>query len=81
MVYDEDGVPMFQVLARKRADTALMDRAHDQVAYAKRAGTLVSPEACAGCGRAVRLHAHHDDYRRPLDVRWLCPRCHASAHA
>lgn len=35
---------------------------------------------CEGCG-AVRAVAHHDDYVRPLDVRWLCPRCHRRHHA
>jgi hypothetical protein len=26
------------------------------------------------------LHAHHDDYSRPLDVVWLCPSCHRQHH-
>jgi len=26
-------------------------------------------------------HAHHEDYDRPLDVRWLCPQHHQRLHA
>ena len=35
---------------------------------------------CEQCG-AVPAQAHHDDYSRPLDVRWLCPRHHREHHA
>ena len=27
-----------------------------------------------------RTDAHHCDYERPLDVRWLCRRCHRAFH-
>jgi hypothetical protein len=30
------------------------------------------------CGNAA-THAHHDDYSKPLEVRWLC-RAHHSEH-
>jgi hypothetical protein len=26
------------------------------------------------------VYAHHDSYRRPLDIRWLCARCHRNWH-
>jgi hypothetical protein len=26
------------------------------------------------------LHAHHEDYRRPDDVIWLCVKCHNRVH-
>lgn len=27
-----------------------------------------------------RIHAHHDDYAKPLEVRFLCWRCHHDLH-
>ena len=36
--------------------------------------------ACEVCG-AEKVHAHHDDYSKPLEVRWLCPKHHAANHA
>jgi len=50
-------------------------RAHRMVAYYKHTGALV-PRPCDGCGAVDGLQAHHHDYTRPLDVTWLCFKCH-----
>lgn len=48
---------------------------------AVRKGTLVKPEACTECGITdVRIHGHHEDYSKPLEVDWLCPACHGLRH-
>ena len=48
---------------------------------AVRDGRLVKPLACENCGStAHRIHGHHDDYDRPLEVCWLCPACHNDWH-
>jgi len=36
-------------------------------------------EPCERCG-APKAHAHHDDYNKPLTVRWLCPVHHNEWH-
>ena len=50
--------------------------AHSAVARALRKGTLVK-EPCEVCGD-VNVHAHHDDYDKKLEVRWLCPLHHGA---
>jgi len=45
-----------------------------------RNGVLVRPSACEGCKSGGKIEAHHEDYGKPLDVRWLCAKCHPEAH-
>ena len=37
-------------------------------------------EPCEVCGSTESLHAHHDDYLKPLNVRWLCSAHHKQWH-
>jgi hypothetical protein len=56
-------------------------RAHRTIWKAVRSGRLTSPGVCGECGtREGIIDAHHDDYTRRLDVRWLCRPCHRKAH-
>lgn len=52
--------------------------AHVATGNAIRDGRLVRGP-CEECG-ASKVEAHHDDYLRPLDVRWLCRRHHLAIH-
>lgn len=53
--------------------------AHIIVGNAVRDGKL-SPEPCEVCFRTHDIHAHHDDYAKPMDVRWLCNEHHKEWH-
>lgn len=66
-----------------RAKRAYLDRnpvkraAHIACLNAIRSGRLVR-QPCEQCGQ--KAQAHHDDYSKPLDVRWLCTTHHAEWH-
>jgi hypothetical protein len=54
--------------------------ARDALRVAIRSRKIVRPKLCQGCRKALRLHAHHRDYMRPLEVIWLCASCHKLEH-
>lgn len=58
-------------------------KARSQVAEAVRTGRIVKPEACEECGEKTekaKLHGHHRDYSKPLEVDWVCRPCHEAIH-
>lgn len=52
--------------------------AHNAVARAIRSGKL-ERKPCERCG-SEKSYAHHEDYDRKLDVKWLCQPCHKQRH-
>ena len=56
------------------------ERARWELRNAVKAGRITKPDHCEECGQIGRLHGHHEDYARPLEVVWLCPECHRNKH-
>lgn len=57
-------------------------QAQKKVQNAIASGQLKRATQCSiCCDSNSTIHAHHDDYSRPLSVRWLCSRCHNRHHA
>jgi len=53
-------------------------RVEELARYAIKIGVL-KRLPCENCG-AKRSQAHHDDYSKPLEVRFLCAACHKAFH-
>jgi hypothetical protein len=62
---------------KSRAEKPGVARARNAVSNAVRDGRLIK-QPCEKCGS--KAQAHHDDYRRPLVVRWLCRKHHLEHH-
>ena len=69
-----------EIVRRYRAENPIKTKAHGIVGYAIKQGFLLR-EPCAECGKTGGVHAHHDDYSKPLEVRWLCAAHHSQWHS
>jgi len=55
-------------------------RVSNQVMAAIKKGTLIKKDNCENCNSTKNVIAHHNDYSKPLDVIWLCDKCHIALH-
>ena len=62
-----------------RASYPAKYKANNAVSNAVRDGKLLR-EPCEVCGERRNVHGHHDDYAKPLCVRWLCAAHHRQWH-
>lgn len=53
-------------------------KARDMVRIRMRHNTVLK-QPCEVCGE-LKVEAHHDDYNKPLSVRWLCMSHHRELH-
>jgi hypothetical protein len=44
-----------------------------------RDGKMLRHTVCEVCGSSLNVEAYHDDYTKPLIVRWLCKKHHWEA--
>lgn len=66
-----------------RADERAQKLLENEIRY----GRMHNPGKCSVCDDESRytdgrtaIQAHHDDYNKPLCVRWLCQKCHHDWH-
>ena len=63
---------------RWRAKHRHKNNAQQKLRHAVKTGKL-ERQPCEKCGNP-KSEAHHADYSKPLDVKWLCRQCHAKEH-
>ena len=67
-------------LAQRRWEAKNKEKvlANKKLGYALRKGTI-QRQPCVVCGE-LKVHAHHTDYSKPLQVEWLCVIHHKLQH-
>lgn len=63
------------------------DQAQNALEQAIERGGILRPERCQECGSndkfsdgRTAIQGHHTDYNKPLEVMWLCQKCHHEWH-
>lgn len=41
---------------------------------------ILKRQPCETCGTIIDIQGHHDDYLKPLEIRWLCRKHHQELH-
>ena len=69
----------YQVKYRKLNQSKI--KARQAVRLAVKSGKIVKPKTCQAIGCfETNIESHHDNYNKPLEVRWLCRSCHTVIH-
>ncbi|MEE9354749.1 MAG: hypothetical protein V3U75_04090 [Methylococcaceae bacterium] len=56
------------------------NKASSRVQWAVRRGWIEKQEYCSVCDAKDNVEAHHYNYDDPLEVEWICKRCHVRFH-
>ncbi len=43
-------------------------------------GKIKRPNFCSICNKSCKPQGHHYDYSKPLNVIWMCKKCHSDLH-
>lgn len=76
--WNNDAAKRFAKRRRKDPVEALKEQCRNKILQAVRKGRLVR-QPCEVCA-LPNAQAHHDDYNKPTDIRWLCPAHHREWH-
>lgn len=66
---------------RKNNSEYLLKQKARNLLYSEiRAKRIIKPCICEGCNTENILQAHHFNYNEPLNIIWLCRKCHSVLH-
>lgn len=68
------------ITTKRRKVVSGYQKAHNAVIRAVKNGLLKKPNKCHWCSNEKKVEAHHPDYNEPLEVVWLCAKCHKMLH-
>ncbi len=76
--YDKNRLVVLAKWRLNRLANPEKSKARGMVSTKVESGKLIRPKICTECKKSHKfIDAHHPDYNKPLDIIWLCRRCHA----
>lgn len=67
---------------KRKAKVKSRNKIYNGVRDGLRKGNIVKSKCCEDCGSSeFKLEGHHFDYSKPLEVVWLCKKCHMKRHS
>lgn len=75
--------PAYRKVDKEKARQATRDcrMKYPQREKARQLAKYYLPEQpCTLCGETKNIHRHHEDYNKPLEIVFLCRRCHVAIH-
>lgn len=63
----------------RKAKDWLKRRARAYISRELNKNRLTRPEICSECNQKGKIECHHEDYKNPKIIRWLCNACHVIA--
>ncbi len=58
----------------------LISKVESRFRYLVKIGKIKRPKVCSICQCKKRIVAHHEDYKNPYRVFWVCDSCHGKWH-
>jgi hypothetical protein len=78
LIVDREAYKLNSKRYREKEENRFKDSVRSYTFLQMSTGKLIR-QPCEVCG-SKKVEAHHDDYTKPLDVRWLCKKHHAEHH-
>jgi len=79
--YRQDHADEIRAYDRKRYADDPKKRKASAAAMAALDKGLITKGPCECCGTTEKVEGHHDDYDKPISVRWFCRSCHKLLHS
>lgn len=78
--YKTDSQFREKIIVSNKTNYRLKQKRANLLVFRALASGKIKRSPCVVCNTNTSIHAHHDDYTKPLDVIWLCPIHHRAWH-